>query len=212
MFTGIIQDIGHIKSMNRQGQTIRLSIKMNELDRNNLKIGDSVAVNGVCLTASSLYRDEFTADVMPETFQKTNLLYLQNEDPVNLERSLRVSDRIDGHIVTGHVDATVKLLHKKRESNALTMWIALPEPLRPYIVEKGSVALDGTSLTIIAVSKDAFTISLIPHSQEYSILADKQPGDLLNIETDILGKYVANLIGGKQEPCIDKSFLASNGF
>ncbi|MDY0395974.1 riboflavin synthase [Virgibacillus halophilus] len=213
MFTGIIQDIGRVRQIAKQGDTIRLSINMNKLDRNNLDVGDSIAVNGVCLTVSSLYTDVFTADVMPETFHKTNLVYLQRDYPVNLERSLGIAGRFDGHIVTGHVDATVELLNKKRESNALTLQIALPEQQRPQIVEKGSVALDGTSLTVIDVSADGFSISLIPHTQEHTILADKHLGDLLNIETDILGKYVTTLMNSKESgPRIDKSFLDTNGF
>ncbi|MDY0405178.1 riboflavin synthase [Virgibacillus sp. 179-BFC.A HS] len=212
MFTGIIEDIGHVKRIERNQKTMRLAIQFNQMDTDGLKVGDSIAVNGTCLTVAQLDKDGFTADVMPETFHRTNLGVLKINAPVNMERALKVSDRLDGHFVTGHVDTVVRLLDKKQEQNALEMTFALPPQQKSYVVQKGSVALDGTSLTVAEVTSASFSVSLIPHTQEHTTLAGKRPGEMVNMETDILGKYIVPLQNNQATDKIDKAFLMENGF
>ena len=179
--------------------------------------GDSIAVNGICLTVTEFDRDRFHADVMPETLRRTSLQELKKGSPVNLERALTLSGRLGGHIVSGHIDGVGEILSLREEKNAILMKVtAAPKVLR-YIVEKGSVALDGISLTVAAVTAGDFTVSLIPHTREITNLGHKRAGSPINIETDIIGKYVEKLM---REECdaadtatgITREFLASNGF
>ena len=198
MFTGIIEEIGNIKALHGGSVSAVLSIGAKAV-LEDLKIGDSVAVNGVCLTVTSLTTESFVADVMHETLRRTNLGRLHAGSPVNLERAMRASGRFDGHLVTGHVDGTGTVQSVRQDGNALWFTIRTEAKLLRYILEKGSISVDGTSLTVTAVSDTNFCVSLIPHTAAHSILAQKRCGDTVNLETDYIGKYVEKLMG-----CTDK--------
>ena len=211
LFTGIIEEIGKIKAIG--GGKINICAKKVVDD---LNIGDSVSVNGICLTATSFDKNSFTADVMPETIRRTSLNNLKSGDLVNLERALTLSSRLGGHIVSGHIDGAGEIISFTEEKNALLMKIKADNNILRYIVEKGSVALDGISLTVASVTESDFTVSLIPHTREITNLKTKKLRDLINIETDILGKYVEKLLSKKEPEVISKGiskeFLLSNGF
>lgn len=192
MFTGIIRDIGKIVVINKHNETAIFTIKSELINSKNSSLGDSIAVNGICLTITAFNSDGFNVEVMPETIQRTNLSMLQNNDPVNLESSLKLNDKLDGHIVLGHIDTTAKLLHRQTEQNSVLMSFSLTKKYQPYVVEKGSIAVDGVSLTVVKVTPDYFQIGLIPFTLKQTILGRLQLNELVNIETDILGKYVVD--------------------
>ena len=210
MFTGIVEEIGIIKSISLISNEICVSCqKVLE----GIKLGDSIAVNGICLSVKHFEKSSFIADVMPETFRKTNLSSLKTKDKVNLERALDVSDRFNGHIVSGHIDGTGTLLSKKEEKNAVWLSIKVDKEILKYIVFKGSVALDGVSLTIAYVDDDIFKVSLIPITYRETIFQNKKINDKINVECDILGKYVEKLLSeNKNANSINESFLNKNGF
>lgn len=215
MFTGIVEELGTIRAVRRGAASAVLSIGAAEV-LSDLKIGDSVAVNGVCLTVTSLDDGGFTADVMHETLGRTSLGALAPGGRVNLERAMPANGRFGGHIVSGHIDGTGKVASVRPDDNALWYTIyAAPELLR-YIVEKGSVTIDGISLTVAAVDEVSFSVSLIPHTAAVTTLGKKRAGDTVNLETDIIGKYVEKLLHPAPEPerqgGISLEFLAENGF
>ena len=183
-----------------------------------IKIGDSVAVNGVCLTVTSFDKKEIRADVMPETLRRSSLKNLRNGDEVNLERALTLSSRLGGHIVSGHIDGTGTIKKIEEDKNARVLTVGASRAILRYIVEKGSVAVDGVSLTVVSVSDKNFTVSLIPHTNEETVLHCKRTGDEVNIENDIIGKYVEKFMmnpstdDDKNNKGITKSFLLENGF
>lgn len=194
MFSGIIGGIGKIQQVQTQGQAIRLTLTAPTTLIADMKIGDSLAVNGVCLTAIALQGQEFAADVMPESFRRTNLAQLRPNDPVNLERALPANGRFEGHVVQGHVDGVGRLRRRWQEQTALWLSVSYDSRLAPQIVSKGAIALDGVSLTVVRATGSELTVSMIPHSQEETILQTKKVGNLINIETDILGKYMTQLV------------------
>lgn len=215
MFTGIVEELGTIRAVRRGAASAVLSIGAAEV-LSDLKIGDSVAVNGVCLTVTSLDDGGFTADVMHETLGRSSLGALAPGGRVNLERAMPANGRFGGHIVSGHIDGTGKVASVRPDDNALWYTIyAAPELLR-YIVEKGSVTIDGISLTVAAVDEVSFSVSLIPHTAAVTTLGKKRAGDTVNLETDIIGKYVEKLLHPAPEPerqgGISLEFLAENGF
>ena len=173
-----------------------LSIDAEEI-LTDVRLGDSIAVNGVCLTVTSFDKNHFEADVMPETVRRTSLAELRKGSPVNLERALTLASRLGGHIVSGHIDGVGTVAGLRQEGNALLLTVAAAPALLRGIVEKGSVALDGISLTVAAVTEETFTVSLIPHTREVTNLRAKRTGSRLNIETDIIGKYVEKLMTAK---------------
>lgn len=193
MFTGIVEEIGLVKEIIPGNKSIKLTIKCEKI-MDDVKVGDSIAVNGICLTVTSLDNGAFTADVMPQTMRKTNLGNLRTGEKVNLERALRPVDRMGGHIVSGHIDGTGVILSKEEEDNAIWLEISAPSDILKYIVVRGSVALDGVSLTVAYVDEKSFKVSLIPHTASVTILGSKKPGDRINIECDMLGKYVEKLM------------------
>lgn len=216
MFTGIVEEMGRVKSIVRGSSSIKLSINCTLIIRD-VKLGDSIAVNGICLTATDLGNDWFTADVMPETMRKTSLYKLKPSDKVNLERALRLSDRLGGHIVSGHIDGTGTVIEKIEEDNAVWLTVEAHQDILKYIVQKGSVALDGTSLTVADVDEMCFKVSLIPMTRGVTILGMKDVGDKVNIECDVIGKYIEKLIKGQapesgQKKDISMEFLKENGF
>lgn len=215
MFTGIIEETGLILGIGRGNSSAGLTVGAAKV-LEGIKLGDSIAVNGVCLTVTGFSAGNFTADVMYETLRKTNLGHLRAGDRVNLERALALGDRLGGHFVAGHVDAAGAILSLRERDIATEMWVAVPQELEPYLIPEGSVALDGVSLTIAALKDGALMIGLIPHTKDTTTLGDRKAGDLLNIETDLLGKYVCNLVqrGGVQYPAkeITTGLLLENGF
>lgn len=178
-------------------------------------IGDSVSTNGVCLTVTKLYADAFAADVMPETLRKTSLNSLKAGSKVNVERALRADGRLGGHFVTGHIDGTGIIIEKKTEGNAIWIGVSAKPHIMKYIVNKGSIAIDGTSLTVAIVCEESFKVSIIPHTADVTILSIKNVGDIVNLECDILGKYIEKLIFNKtqsQSKGITMEFLQESGF
>lgn len=215
MFTGIVEEIGVIRSVRRGANSSVLSIGAKTV-LSDLKIGDSVAVNGVCLTATAKDNGGFSADVMHETLNRSSLGNLTAGSRVNLERAMAADGRFGGHIVSGHIDGTGKVSSVKRDDNAVWYTIDTAPSLLRYIVEKGSITIDGISLTVARVTNTDFSASLIPHTAAVTILGEKRPGDTVNLETDIIGKYVEKLLTTpaeeKQKSGITLEFLAKNGF
>lgn len=190
MFTGIIEEVGVVESSRTAPDGSRISIRAPKI-LDGVAVGDSIAVNGVCLTVADLKgRTVFEADVMPETMRNTNLAELSSRSPVNLERAMTVDGRLGGHLVNGHVDGIATLVSRRREGNAVVMRFAVPSDLTVYIIKKGSVAVDGISLTVADVTEKDFSVSLVPHTLAATTLGLKQDGDRFNLEVDIIGKYV----------------------
>ncbi len=209
MFTGIIEEVGQVEQIIHGSLSCRIRIRA-DLIFSDLTLGDSVAVNGVCLTAAEISANTFTADVMAETMRRTGLGRLVPGCRVNLERAMPADGRFGGHIVSGHIDGTGTVLSMKREDNAVWIRIAADAPIMKYIVEKGSVALDGISLTVAEISAGSFAVSVIPHTAANTTLLDKKNGDSINIECDIIGKYVERMM--KPATGITEDFLKENGF
>ena len=215
MFTGIVEEVGRVRRVTAGGRAGELSIRCARV-LEGTKLGDSIAVNGVCLTVTALLPDDFTADVMPETLRRSGLGTLRPGDGVNLERAMPADGRFGGHIVSGHIDGLGRITAFRREENAVWITVAASPSLLRLVVEKGSIAIDGVSLTVAAVGEGDFQVSVIPHTAKETILLDKQSGDPVNLETDIVGKYVARLLGGgaaaAQAKGINLDFLAEHGF
>lgn len=192
MFTGIIEGLGNIvrfdkKTTNRSAA--KMKIKLGKIAKG-LKIGDSVAINGVCLTAVNISKDVAEFEMVGETIKKTNLGSLKSGNKVNIERSLKVGERLEGHFVLGHVDGVGIISKMEKQPNQIKIWAKVPKELSKYIIKKGSVTVDGISLTVVDVLKDQFSVSIIPHTMKITNLGYKKVGDKVNIETDILGKYI----------------------
>lgn len=220
MFTGIIEGLGTVKSLTRAAGGLRMGIKA-DIPVEEIKVGDSIAVSGACLTVVDLQDNVFEVDVAPETLSKTTIGQLNMGDRVNLERSLCLGDRLDGHLVTGHVDGVGTIRAKRPLANAMLFAFGVPEPLSRYIVQKGSVAVDGISLTVNACKRTTFEVSIIPHTAKITTMGFKKVGDPVNIETDIIGKYVerftqhfSNTFTETEETTasVDKTLLAKAGF
>jgi riboflavin synthase len=209
MFTGIIENAGAVKRITRKGEDALLVIDTS-LNLDDIKVGDSIAVNGACLTVTEKTDRGFSADVSAETLTRTNLKLLKSGDRVNLEKSLRMNSFLGGHLVLGHVDGLGKIQEKMNKANSLQLGVEIDTELSRYIVEKGSVAVDGISLTVNRCEKNRFYVTIIPHTARNTTLEFKKVADLVNIETDIIGKYVEKLLNpGKG---IDMRFLAEHGF
>ena len=215
MFTGIVEEIGKIKRFNISGNSGRIEIEAKKV-LEGTKIGDSIAVNGICLTVVSMSDSSFCADVMAETVRRSSLSELSDGDSVNLERAMAADGRFGGHIVSGHIDGTGVIVSKVQEENAVWVTIEAPEEILNYIVEKGSICIDGISLTVASVSDRDFKVSVIPHTGEETTLLKKKKGLKVNLENDIIGKYVGKLMnisgGEKKTSNITMDFLIENGF
>ena len=209
MFTGIVEGLGKVKRLTMKGADAVLEIE-SAIDLNDISSGDSIAVNGACLTVTARDQNNFNSDVSAETLSKTNLKQLRAGDKVNLEKSLRVGGYVGGHFVLGHIDATSKILSQTQKSGSFILAVEIDTNLSRYIVEKGSVAIDGISFTVNKLEKGRFYVNIIPHTAENTTLVAKRVGDLVNIETDILGKYVEKLLHSPRG--IDNDFLAQHGF
>ncbi|WP_018922156.1 riboflavin synthase [Salsuginibacillus kocurii] len=193
MFTGIIEEMGTVKALERTGESFVFEVSAPKI-LEDAAIGDSIAVNGVCLTVTSFNENSFTVDVMPETVRATSLEQLQAGSVVNLERAMSAGDRFGGHFVSGHVDARAKIQSLKEDENAVYFLIDVPQELTPYLVEKGSVAVDGISLTVFGIEQTTLTLSIIPHTMSETVLGQKGAGDTVNLEADMLSKYVERLL------------------
>ena len=214
MFTGIVEEIGTVSSVQQGPHSLKLAIRCRKV-LEDVKKGDSIAVNGVCLTVSDFSADQFTADVMPETVKSTTLYKLRTGSRLNLERAMAANGRFGGHFVSGHVDGTGDIIQIRRHDNAVYMEVAIAPELSDYLIPKGSVTVDGTSLTIFEVTENGFVISLIPVTQEDSIIGAKKVGEQVNVECDMLAKYMEKLLTKKEEKAIGgvtMETLAANGF
>lgn len=200
MFTGLVQGTGHIVDLKKHEQSIKMTIQTAPSILNDYQIGDSMSVDGACLTAIKKNRNQFTVEMMPVSFQRTAIKNKHIGDRVNLERPLQVNDRLEGHFVLGHVDGTTKLLKRVTNENAVELTFALPKEWQGLIIARGSVAINGISLTVMDTGTDWFSVGIIPHTQQITDLGDVPINGLVNIETDILGKYfLANQRGAQNE-------------
>ena len=215
MFTGIVEELGALESIESHGDSARIRFR-GAVVTADVGHGDSIAVNGVCLTVTGVEPHGFTADVMHETLNRSALGALAPGSPVNLERAMAANGRFGGHIVSGHIDGTGLIVQVRRDDNAVWYTVQAAPHLLRYIVEKGSVAIDGISLTVAGVAADRFSVSVIPHTAAVTVLGQKRPGDRVNLETDLLGKYVEKLLRPAPEPPgsggLSLEFLMENGF
>jgi riboflavin synthase len=217
MFTGIIEGQGTLSGLRSAGEA-RVVTVISDFDLPGTRIGDSIAVNGACLTVTSLSGSRFTADISPETLSKTTFSSARVGERVNLERAMRLTDRLDGHLVSGHIDGTGHLAQRESVGNALVLTFRVPREMTRFMIEKGSVAVDGLSLTINRCDSESFTVSIIPHTAAVTTIGRKDIGAAFNIETDLIGKYVYRFISGHQEISradssrIDMDFLHKSGF
>lgn len=224
MFTGLIEEVGVLRRVTKQGEALVLSIEAARVTEG-VALGDSISVNGVCLTVTSFNRSSFSADVMPETYRHSNLHQLRPGQPVNLERAMLAGGRFGGHIVQGHVDGTGIITGRETDANAVVFSVRLEddEQLR-YVIPKGSITIDGISLTVVGTKPDGFSVSVIPHTLGETALLNKKPGDSVNIECDVIGKYVDHLLhfkrpgdagaatSTKSGSKLSAAFLSENGF
>ena len=220
MFTGLIQGTGILLRTDRQGADAKMVIRANYA-LEGLSLGESIAVDGACLTVASFQGNVFTADVSVETLSRTTLARKAAGSHVNLERALRLGDRLGGHLVSGHVDGVGTLVDRVRDGRSWRLFFQVPEELARYIVEKGSIAINGISLTVNECEADRFDVNIVPHTAQETTIRDLQMGDAVNIETDIIGKYVERMLTGWQKKLSEKSdqssridagFLAQHGF
>lgn len=217
MFTGLIEEIGVVQSIEKTERSLKITIRAKKI-LDGVKVGDSISTNGICLTVSKLSQGLFTADVMGETIRRTNLGILKIGSKVNLERALICEGRLGGHIVTGHIDGTGTIISYEKEDNAVWITIKAEDNILRYVIEKGSISIDGVSLTVAYVDNKYIKVSIIPHTAVETTLLNKVSGDCVNLECDILGKYVEKLLGlsiiKKQNAnkIVDKEFLINNGF
>jgi len=225
LFTGIIEELGTLRQITRGSASARLKIEARRV-LEGTRAGDSIAVNGVCLTVTALDKSSFVADVMAETLAKTNLGQLTPGGRVNLERALRLGSRLGGHLVSGHIDGVGTIIRREPHDIATLLTVGAPAGVLRYIIKKGSVAIDGISLTVINFNDSSFQVSLIPHTAALTTLGFKRPGDTVNLEADLIGKYVERLLlrreaggagesvedGGSEKGGLSLKFLAEHGF
>jgi riboflavin synthase len=217
VFTGLIEAIGLVSKIERRGESTRISFS-SPWDLTEIKAGDSICVNGACLTVVGVNGKTFTVDISNETIARTTLGELKPTDPVNLERPLTPADRLGGHLVLGHVDGTATITGRREERDSITVTFRASENLLLYIVKKGSVAIDGISLTVNECSGNEFNVTIIPFTSERTLIGRKRVGDKVNVETDIIGKYVQRLLSGQKrearpsESGLDMDFLTKHGF
>jgi riboflavin synthase len=211
MFTGLIEEIGHVKSIQRHGTSLRLAIGADKV-LEGVKIDDSICVSGVCLTVITQDENSFTVQVVDETLRKTSLGNLNVGARVNLERALRPSDRLGGHFVQGHVDGVARVVSFENQSSGKLLRVELPNALLPYVIPQGSIALEGVSLTVARIEGNHIGIALIPHTLTSTTLGEARVGDALNVETDLLGKYIARLMQFSKEGGLTENKLKEWGY
>lgn len=219
MFTGIIEAIGSVSQMQDKGGDLRLTLDVGKLNMNDVALGDSIAVNGVCLTVIEMSGSRFSADVSAETLRLTSLGKLGTGSPVNLEKALTLQTRLGGHMVSGHVDALGKILERRDDARSIWFKVEAPANLAKYIVHKGSITVDGTSLTVNAVDGNEFELNIVPHTAQETIMSGYQPGTEINLEVDIIGRYLERLLLGEKAAekgvtghGVDRELLQKAGF
>lgn len=219
MFTGIIEDVGHIESLTPTGDDIRLRIRVNKLDMSDVALGDSIANNGVCLTVVDMSASGFSADVSHETIKRSGFADYKAGSKVNLEKAMLPSSRFGGHIVSGHVDGVGEVISVNPVGRYVEIWVQAPNDLARYLAEKGSITVDGVSLTVNAVDGAKFLITLIPHSLQETIIGGYKKGTKINLEVDVIARYLERLMlgdkaaqSGQQKSDISMAFLAENGY
>jgi len=216
MFTGIIEDLALVRALDKKAQGATLEVESKKCSPD-AKIGDSISVNGACLTITKIIGNQLFFDVSNETICRSSLKELKANDMVNLERALRADGRLGGHFVTGHIDTTAKISAKSKKGDFIEIRIEIPKPFVPFFIEKGSVAVDGISLTVNSVDENFFNVAIIPQTISHTTLKVKQEGDSVNIETDIFAKYIHKYINGTKDsktspPSISSNFLKEHGF
>lgn len=209
MFTGLVSDIGRIEARTRGGSDVTFTIET-AYETGDIDVGESIAVDGICLTVTDVGASSFDVDTSPETLQRTTLGGRKIGDGVHLERALRVGDRLGGHLVTGHVDAVGTVRRRRRDNNAVIVHLQAPDEVSPYLIEKGSIAVDGVSLTINGVDGSLFEVAIIPHTAEKTLVADYRPGRTVNLEADLIGKYVRKFVDDSHD--LDPADLIGAGF
>ena len=215
MFTGIIQAIGEVAAVEKRQGDLRLSIATHDLDLSDAKLGDSIAVNGVCLTAITLLPGSFVADVSNETLSATTMGSIQVGATVNLECALQAQTRLGGHMVSGHVDGVGKVMAREADARSIRFDFSMPQPLARYIAQKGSICIDGISLTVNAVDERSFSVNIVPHTLTMTTLADRQVGDSVNLEVDVIARYLERLMlaNAQDKSAVDyKKLLENSGF
>ncbi len=212
MFTGIIQSVGALRRREARGGDVRLAIDTGDLDLDDVALGDSIAVSGVCLTVVGLEDRGFSADVSNETLSLTTLGGLGRGDAVNLEKALRLADRLGGHLVSGHVDGLGRIVSITPDGRSLRWVFEAPPALARYIVAKGSICIDGTSLTVNEINGSRFGVNLIPHTVEHTAFSHRRAGDAVNLEVDLVARYIERLVGGQGGGGISADFLQRHGF
>jgi riboflavin synthase len=210
MFTGLVADNGTISSITKAGDNWKVAIET-AFDLDTVELGESIAVDGACLTVTEIGADTFGVEASPETLRRTTLGERKVGEPVHLERALRVGDRLGGHMVLGHVDAVGKLVAKKRDNNAWLLDFEAPEQVARYLIEKGSITIDGVSLTVNVVEKNRFGVAIIPHTAEHTNLTDHPVGHRVNLESDVIGKYVEKFVNPDQGG-VSRKMLDEFGF
>lgn len=213
MFTGIIEEVGVLEHIKKQGISAAVKIRCQKV-LEDTRTGDSIAVNGVCLTVTAMEADGFWADVMTETMRRSSLSEAGKHTKVNLERAMAADGRFGGHMVSGHIDGTGRIVHIRAEENAVWYTIQAEEHILRYIVEKGSVAVDGISLTAAAVSEQEFQVSVIPHTRQETALTERSKGSMVNLECDVIGKYVERFLKERtpEQSRVTEAFLTEHGF
>jgi len=215
MFTGIIEAIGEIKRVEQQQGDVRLTVATSTLNLSDAQLGDSIAVNGVCLTAIELTAGQFVADVSNETLSATTMGAIKAGSPVNLECALQAQTRLGGHMVSGHVDGVGEVLERKADARSVRFTFAMPKEISRYVAQKGSICIDGISLTVNAVDDTSFTVNIVPHTLEMTTLGDRKVGDAVNLEVDVIARYLERLMlgGTEQSAAVDfKKLLGESGF
>jgi riboflavin synthase len=217
MFTGIIEALGTIRQLQRSEGDIQLEIASGELDLTDVRLGDSIAVNGVCLTVTAVQAQSFVADVSVETMDYTSIGQLQSGDAVNLEKALTPSSRLGGHIVSGHVDGVGEIIERFDDARSMRMWVKAPSELARYIAHKGSITVDGVSLTVNKIAGSDFELNIIPHSAERTLLVSYRPGRLVNLEVDLIARYLERLLTADKDndasgAGVTMAQLAESGF
>jgi len=217
MFTGIIEAIGTIKAININGQGARLEINVGSLDMSDVQLGDSIATNGICLTVVDFSSTSYSADVSTETLTRTGFANYKTGQKVNLEKAMLPTTRFGGHIVSGHVDAMAEVTAITPSGNSTDYWISMPDEVAPYIAEKGSVTIDGVSLTVNSLSKSQFRLTIVPHTANETIIAHYQVGTKINLEVDVMARYIERLLMKKSDESsqptgVTQDLLARSGF
>lgn len=217
MFTGIIEAVGQIGTIQINAQGARITVLTGQLDMHDVKLGDSIATNGICLTVVDFSANSFSADVSNETLARTGFAHYKSGQKVNLEKAMLPTTRFGGHMVSGHVDALSEIVAVEHDGNSIHYWVSMPNDLAGYIAEKGSVTIDGTSLTVNSLSDNKFRLTIVPHTTEQTIISSYQVGSKVNLEVDLIARYIERLLTHKtaennQQSGVTHELLARNGF